>query len=80
MKRSDFKKPLRVKFIGEEGVDEGGVRKEFFQLLIKELVGTQYGMFTINNETHTFWFNPFSLENSNNIQLIGTVSFLSFNT
>jgi len=25
-----FKKPLRVQFIGEPGVDEGGVRKEFF--------------------------------------------------
>jgi hypothetical protein len=26
----NFKKPLRVKFVGEPGVDEGGVRKEFF--------------------------------------------------
>lgn len=25
---------LQVKFIGEEGVDEGGVQKEFFQLLV----------------------------------------------
>lgn len=29
-----LKKPLKVKFIGEEGVDEGGVQKEFFQLLV----------------------------------------------
>jgi ubiquitin-protein ligase E3 A len=30
--RSDinFRKPLRIKFIGELGVDEGGVQKEFF--------------------------------------------------
>ena len=26
----NFKKPLRVAFIGEPGIDEGGVRKEFF--------------------------------------------------
>ena len=26
----DLKKPLKVHFIGEEGVDEGGVQKEFF--------------------------------------------------
>jgi hypothetical protein len=26
----NFKKPLRVMFIGEPGIDEGGVRKEFF--------------------------------------------------
>ena len=26
----NFKKPLRVMFAGEPGIDEGGVRKEFF--------------------------------------------------
>ena len=37
----DLKKPLRVTFISagveEEGLDEGGVTKEFFQLLIREI-------------------------------------------
>lgn len=28
----DLKKPLRVQFVGEEGVDEGGVQKEYFQV------------------------------------------------
>lgn len=31
----NFKKPLKVKFVNEPGIDEGGVQKEFFQLLIK---------------------------------------------
>ena len=31
----NLKKPLKVSFIGEPGVDEGGVRKEFFQLLVR---------------------------------------------
>jgi hypothetical protein len=35
---NDLKKPLRVKFISnevvEEGLDEGGVSREFFQLLV----------------------------------------------
>jgi ubiquitin-protein ligase E3 A len=26
----NFRKPLKVKFVGELGVDEGGVQKEFF--------------------------------------------------
>lgn len=26
----NFRKPLRIKFVGEPGVDEGGVQKEFF--------------------------------------------------
>lgn len=27
----NFKKEIKVKFINEEGIDSGGVRKEFFQ-------------------------------------------------
>lgn len=26
----NFRKPLKIKFVGEPGVDEGGVQKEFF--------------------------------------------------
>jgi ubiquitin-protein ligase E3 A len=29
----NLKLQMKVRFIGEEGVDEGGVRKEFFQLM-----------------------------------------------
>ena len=41
----DLKKQLKVKFIGEEAVDEGGVQKEFFQLVMRELFDKKYGMF-----------------------------------
>ncbi len=44
----NFKKQLRVKFNGEQGVDEGGVKKEFFMLLIRQLFDPAYGMFTYN--------------------------------
>ena len=40
----DLYKPLRVHFIGEEGIDAGGVKKEFFQLLVTELLCPDYGM------------------------------------
>ena len=33
----------------EPGVDEGGVRKEFFQLIIKELFDPNLGMFISKN-------------------------------
>jgi hypothetical protein len=37
----DLKKPMRVKFVSEgveeEGVDQGGVRKEFFQIITRAL-------------------------------------------
>ena len=32
-----------MEFDGEEGVDEGGVQKEFFQLVIAELFKPDYG-------------------------------------
>ena len=34
---ADLKKPLQVKFENEEAEDAGGVTKEFFMLLIKEI-------------------------------------------
>lgn len=41
----NFKKPLRVVFEGEEGIDAGGVKKEYFQLIIKELFDPSFSMF-----------------------------------
>lgn len=69
----EYKKPLKVQFIGEQGIDEGGVRKEFFQLLIKELFDVNYGMFTVDDETRVYQFNPLSLESSIEFELIGIV-------
>ena len=37
MRKEDLKKPLKVQFVGEEGIDEGGVQKEFFQLIISQV-------------------------------------------
>ena len=40
----DLKKPLKVQFVGEDGVDEGGVQKEYFQVCTqKRLVETPMG-------------------------------------
>ena len=41
----NYKKQMKVKFVGEEGVDQGGVKKEFFHLLMKELFNPNYAMF-----------------------------------
>lgn len=53
---ADLRKPLRVKFVGEEGVDEGGVRKEWFQMLIGQIFDAQYGMFSYDKTTRAYWF------------------------
>jgi hypothetical protein len=66
--RQELKKPLRVTFlsddgqVAEEGVDQGGVSREFFQLLVAELFSADYGMFVEVEESNSMWFNMSSLE------------------
>lgn len=43
----DIKKGLRINFQGEEGVDAGGLRKEWFLLLVREVFNPDHG--TLNN-------------------------------
>lgn len=44
-------------FVGEEAVDAGGVRKEFFLLIMKELLDPKYGMFRYYEESRLIWFS-----------------------
>ena len=67
------KKPLKVKFHGEQGVDAGGVAKEFFQLVIKQIFDPAYSMFNYNEETRTYWFNPDTFEARIKFELIGFI-------
>ena len=54
---SQLKSPLRIKFLNEEGVDAGGLKKEYFQLISKQLFSGDYGMFVQNKLTKMLWFN-----------------------
>ena len=54
----NLKKPLRVQFRGEEGIDEGGPTKEFFQLVCKALLDPNYNMFREFENSGTLWFVP----------------------
>ena len=65
--------PLKVQFIGEEAVDEGGVSKEFFMLLVRKIFDVSYGMFTYNKKTRYFWFNLNSFELKIKYELIGII-------
>ncbi|KAM3968245.1 ubiquitin protein ligase E3A [Aphomia sociella] len=69
----DLKKQLVVEFEGEQGVDEGGVSKEFFQLIVEEIFNPDYGMFTHQIDSNTVWFNPTSFETEAQFTLIGIV-------
>ena len=42
---NDLKKQLFVEFAGEQGLDERGVSKEFFQLIVEHIFNPDYGTF-----------------------------------
>uniref|UniRef100_A0A665XDR8 HECT domain-containing protein n=1 Tax=Echeneis naucrates TaxID=173247 RepID=A0A665XDR8_ECHNA len=69
----DLKKPLKVIFDGEEAVDAGGVTKEFFLLLLKELMDPVYGMFTQYKESNLLWFSDKCFVEQNWFHLIGII-------
>ena len=52
-----FKLPINVRFEGEPGQDMGGVRREFFSLLLKELFTEQFGMFRYNEDVRLYWIH-----------------------
>ncbi|KAM9379535.1 putative E3 ubiquitin-protein ligase HERC4 [Phaethornis superciliosus] len=72
-KNVDYKKPLKVIFVGEEAVDAGGVRKEFFLLIMRELLDPKYGMFRCYEESRLIWFSDKTFEDSDLFHLIGVV-------
>ncbi|XP_050667406.1 probable E3 ubiquitin-protein ligase HERC4 isoform X2 [Leptidea sinapis] len=70
---SQLKNPLRVEFVGEEAEDAGGVKKEFFLLLLKEIFDPVYGMFMQSEETNMIWFSSNPLEDDVMYYLIGAI-------
>lgn len=55
----DLKKRLMIKFEGEEGLDYGGVSREFFQQLSHEVFNPAYGLFKYaSSDNYTLQINP----------------------
>ncbi|KAG0267021.1 putative E3 ubiquitin-protein ligase [Mortierella polycephala] len=69
----DLKKSLRIEFVGEDGVDAGGLRKEWFLLLVRQLFDPQFGMFIYDDQSSYCWFNPASFESHDQFYLVGVV-------
>uniref|UniRef100_A0A4W3GTK5 HECT and RLD domain containing E3 ubiquitin protein ligase 4 n=1 Tax=Callorhinchus milii TaxID=7868 RepID=A0A4W3GTK5_CALMI len=67
------KTPLKVIFVGEEAIDAGGVRKEFFLLIMRELLDPKYGMFQYYEESRLIWFSFQTFEDNDLFHLIGIV-------
>lgn len=54
--REALTQPLKVIFLGEEGVDEGGLRKEMFQLVTEQMFDADFGLWVHDEATRTWWF------------------------
>jgi len=52
---ADLTKELKIKFKGEQGVDAGGLKKEFFQLLVPQLFDPVVGMFSRTAHEEVFF-------------------------
>ncbi|KAM0675077.1 E3 ubiquitin-protein ligase tom1 [Gurleya vavrai] len=58
---------INVKFVDEEGVDVGGLTREFFNLLSKEIVKPDYCLFVLNQDGRTYSINKSSHVNHDHL-------------
>jgi E3 ubiquitin-protein ligase HUWE1 len=58
---------LHVTFRNEEGVDAGGLSREFFGILAKEMFNPNYALFTSTEDGCTFQPNPNSMINPDHL-------------
>ncbi|XP_076315726.1 putative E3 ubiquitin-protein ligase HECTD2 [Tachypleus tridentatus] len=72
-KQSDLKKKLKVTFVGEPGLDMGGLTKEWFLLLIKQIFDIDYGMFVYHKKARCYWFSTAQMGNLREYNLIGVL-------
>ncbi|RWS05224.1 putative E3 ubiquitin-protein ligase HECTD2-like protein, partial [Dinothrombium tinctorium] len=84
-KQSDLKKKLKVTFIGEPGLDMGGLTKEWFLLLIRQIFHQDYakftlvsylvilGMFVYHSKARCYWFSTTQPGNLREYNLIGVL-------
>ncbi|EEB18379.1 conserved hypothetical protein [Pediculus humanus corporis] len=73
LKQKDLKKKLKVSFIGEPGLDMGGLTKEWFLLLIREIFHPNYGMFVYHPHSRCYWFSTERENNLREYNLIGVL-------
>ncbi|KAJ5543446.1 hypothetical protein N7461_009449 [Penicillium sp. DV-2018c] len=71
--QEEIKKGLRVEFLGEEGIDAGGLRKEWFLLLVREIFDPDHGLFVYDDDSKYCYFNPHCFESSEQFYLVGVL-------
>ena len=64
---------LQVTFEGEDGVDAGGLTKEMYSILAREIFNPNYGLFIKSHDSPTFQPNPHSSVNNLHLQYFNFV-------
>ena len=57
-KPTEWKKNLRISFEDEAGIDEGGLTKEWFSLLSKQMFNENMALFLKSSNGSTYFPNP----------------------
>lgn len=64
MSPKDLKKKLMVKFKTEDGLDYGGIAREWLHLLSRQMLNPYYGLFQYSrDDAYTLQINPNSAVN-----------------
>ncbi|KAJ6156752.1 hypothetical protein N7497_005637 [Penicillium chrysogenum] len=71
--QEEIKKGLRIEFSGEEGIDAGGLRKEWFLMLVREVFDPLHGLFIYDDDSQYCYFNPYCFESSEQFFLVGVL-------
>ncbi|KAI5800062.1 ubiquitin-protein ligase E3A [Geopyxis carbonaria] len=69
----DIKKGLRVEFLGEDGIDAGGLKKEWFLMVARDVFDPNHGLFIYEEDSNYCYFNPHSFESSEEFYLVGVL-------
>ncbi|KAI3388995.1 hypothetical protein SNEBB_006649 [Seison nebaliae] len=73
LKQNELKKKLKVSFVGESGLDMGGLTKEWFLLLIRKIFMADYDMFVLYHKSSLYWFNNGVTGNYQEYNLVGVL-------
>lgn len=71
--QNNLKKGIKVHFVNEAGVDLGGLKKEWFLLLIRKLLSPQTRMFHEVDDSRILWFHVIPVNDLEVYYLFGAV-------
>ncbi|CAH6720797.1 probable E3 ubiquitin-protein ligase Hul4p [[Candida] jaroonii] len=57
LNQQNLKKGLKIQFVNEPGIDGGGLRKEWFHLIIDEILNPRKGLVSNIDESNFLWFH-----------------------